>query len=295
MRMNKNDKTSIRLITNSDDFGMNRSVTDAIIETHLRGIMTSTTMMANMPGFDYAVHKGKALENLGIGIHFNLTEGTPVSDPDKVALLLGPDGQFLPNLPQRKNLMSGKDVLAQAKLELDAQLSKMLDNGLVPTHFDSHHHITGIPVAFRASLEVAKARGIMRARTTNIDLRVKPGHSPLRYVPAMLRSLPKSWVHAYNKSKLDKVGFATPDTKILPGRVVPVLKDKVEQFLHVLDALKPGVTEISFHPGYEGSNPDDRPSTAALRISDLEIATSEKVHEHIRKRNIQLINFNDLT
>lgn len=285
----------IYLITNSDDFGMNEAITDAIVETHLNGIMTSTTLMANMPGFDYAVNKSKEIKTLGVGIHFNLTEGNPVSSPGEVGLLLDENGKFLSNKLQRKNLLHGKDVLRQAKIELNNQLTRLLDHGVTPTHFDSHHHITGTPVAFEASMLVAKSHNLLKARATNISVRVKAGKSKsLKTTLSELKSLPKAWLHAHNKSTLRRNGITTPDTKVLPDKVIPVLPDKVSHFIDVLQVLKPGVTEISFHPGYPNSVPLDSERTARLRISDFEIATSPLVKEFIQKNNIHLISFRDI-
>ncbi len=152
------------LITNSDDFGMNESITDAIIDTHLNGIMTSTTLMVNMPGFDYAVKKAKENTTLGVGIHFNLTEGKPVSSPNLIPDLLDENGLFKINAIQRKNLLAGKEIYKQAYIELKAQLEKMFESGIVPTHFDSHHHITGVPMAFKASVDVANEFNISIVR-----------------------------------------------------------------------------------------------------------------------------------
>jgi predicted glycoside hydrolase/deacetylase ChbG (UPF0249 family) len=285
----------ICLITNSDDFGMNSSITDAIIETHLKGIMTSTTIMVNMPGFEYAVKRAKETKTLGIGIHFNLTEGKPITLAEKVDLLLDQNGNFLSNKKQRKNLIMGKRTLDQAKLELKNQLSYLLDHGINPTHFDSHHHITGTPLGFKASLYAAKTNHLNRARITNIDLRFQKGKKEfLKYLPGILQSLPKSLLHFYNKSTLRRHGFFTPDTKIIPNRVVPRENDKIAHFLAVLAILQPGVTEISFHPGYENANPSDRDSTRQLRKTDFEIATSPIVREFLIERNIRLINFNDI-
>ena len=40
------------LIVNADDFGLTLGVNRAVIEAHTRGILTSTTVMANMPAFE---------------------------------------------------------------------------------------------------------------------------------------------------------------------------------------------------------------------------------------------------
>lgn len=282
------------LITNSDDFGLTDSITDAIIETHLYGIMTSTTMMANMEGFEYAAKKAKEITTLGIGIHFNLTEGKPVSNPELIPFLLDMNGYFKNNKVQRKNFIYGFEKEEQIEIELTAQLEKLLDHGINPTHFDSHHHITGTPRGFNASMAVAEKFGIKKARITNIDYRYTDKIPFSKKLKHKITNLKTSLVHAKNKRDLRNQGFKTPDTKILPIRVWPIKEDPIEQFIQTLSVLEDGVTEISFHPGYENSYPDDTESTKKLRIRDFSVATSSRVRDAIKEMGIQLISYKDL-
>lgn len=285
---------SVKLITNSDDFGLTDSITDAIIETHLNGIMTSTTMMANMKGFENAAKKAKEIKTLGIGIHFNLTEGKPISNPESIPLLLDENGYFKKNKIQRKNFLFGYEKKNQIEIELTAQLIKLLDHGITPTHFDSHHHITGTPCGFKASMAVAEKFEIKKARITNIDYRYTEKISIGKNFKHKILNLKTSLIHAKNKRDLRKQGFKTPDTKILPIRVWPVRKDPIEQFIQTLSVLENGVTEISFHPGYENSYPDDTESTKKLRIRDFSVATSSRVRKSMKEMGIELISFKDL-
>lgn len=285
-----------KLITNSDDFGLTNSITDAIIDSHVNGIMTSTTMMPNMEGFDYAVLKAKEYPDLGVGIHFTLTEGKPLTDINKIPDLVNEEGEFKNNAEQRKNFLFGKSKREQVELELTSQLERLIDNGIVPTHFDSHHHITGTPVAFIASMNVTKKFGIKKGRITNIDFRYSKDHSggSLKKGMRALKNLPKSMIHNWNKKRLRSNGFQTPDLKLLPGRVLPFSQDPIEQFIRTLSTLNEGTTEISFHPGYENSYLKDSEKTALLRIRDLKVANSSLVKEYITKNNIKLINFKNL-
>ena len=68
-----------RLIINADDFGYCKGVNMGIIEAHQNGVLTSTTLMAGMPGFDQAVNLAKKNPGLGVGVHLTLTCGYPVS------------------------------------------------------------------------------------------------------------------------------------------------------------------------------------------------------------------------
>src|SRR3970282_707715 len=68
-----------RLIINSDDYGRTPDISRGIREAHLRGVVTSTTCMMNIPttAADIAV----ALEEtptLGMGVHLVLTMGRPI-------------------------------------------------------------------------------------------------------------------------------------------------------------------------------------------------------------------------
>ena len=45
-----------RLIVNADDFGFTSGVNRAIVEAHSRGVVTSSTLMANGPAFAEAAH-----------------------------------------------------------------------------------------------------------------------------------------------------------------------------------------------------------------------------------------------
>ena len=283
------------LITNSDDFGLTRSITDAIIDTHINGFMKSTTIMCNMDGTDYAIKKAKEISTLSVGIHFNLTEGKPLSDPSKVPDLLDENGFFKKNIEQRGNFLYGKSKQTQVELELQNQLEYLLDFGLIPTHFDSHHHITGTPIAFRASLNVARKFGINRARITNTDfLYLKSYKNLLNKVKHRVLNSPKAFLHDFNKRILVRNKFITPDYKVLPFRVLPANEDYIQQFINALSVLKEGITEISFHPGFKGSYLHDSAKTAQIRIRDMEIAKSSRVYEYIKNNKIQLISFKDL-
>lgn len=77
-------KNMFKLFINADDFGLNASVNKAIVESFNSGLINSTTVMANMPGFEEAVnliHEYKLDRN--IGVHLVLTDGLPLTEEIK--------------------------------------------------------------------------------------------------------------------------------------------------------------------------------------------------------------------
>ena len=65
-------------IVNADDFGADIGINRGIAEAHTSGIVTSTSLMVNMPGTEDAVELSRKLPGLGVGLHVNLTnEGGP--------------------------------------------------------------------------------------------------------------------------------------------------------------------------------------------------------------------------
>jgi chitin disaccharide deacetylase len=131
------------VIINADDFGMNSAVNSAIFSGMEQGLVTSTSIMANMPGFEEAVGLVRDHDELRgrVGVHLNLTEGKPLSKPIlSCRLFCGADGSFYFKR-ERPLFRFEKPVKAAAYEELRMQLQKVVSAGIIPTHLDSHHHI----------------------------------------------------------------------------------------------------------------------------------------------------------
>ena len=62
-----------KLIINADDFGLSEAVNYGIISAHKTGVVTSTSTMANMPGFEHAMELLKENKKLGCGVHLTMS------------------------------------------------------------------------------------------------------------------------------------------------------------------------------------------------------------------------------
>ena len=87
----------IKLIVNADDFGYSAQVNEAIVKAFADGLVSSTTLMPNMPGFDDAValiRQGRIPAD-STGVHLNLFEGEPLTEQMKACrVFCGEDGRL---------------------------------------------------------------------------------------------------------------------------------------------------------------------------------------------------------
>ena len=81
-----------RVIVNADDFGFSAGISAGIIRAHREGIVTSTTVVANMPAAEQAVEMLADAPRMGVGVHLNACQGLPLSDAGSA--LAGADGRM---------------------------------------------------------------------------------------------------------------------------------------------------------------------------------------------------------
>jgi predicted glycoside hydrolase/deacetylase ChbG (UPF0249 family) len=136
-----------RLIINADDFGLTSGINRAILQLHRAGVLSSATLMANGPAFAEAVTLSSTAPNLGVGCHIVFVDGTPISPPETIPTLLGPDGRsFRPALLDFvRAVLSRKISAAELAREAEAQIQKLQQAGIDVTHIDTHKHIHVFP------------------------------------------------------------------------------------------------------------------------------------------------------
>jgi chitin disaccharide deacetylase len=103
------------LIFNADDFGASAGVNRGILEAHLRGVVTSASLMVTGRALKEAVAMSRNHPRLAVGLHWDVC---------------GED--------ERAFDLADRDAV---RAELDAQLKRFQDViGRMPTHVDSHRH-----------------------------------------------------------------------------------------------------------------------------------------------------------
>jgi predicted glycoside hydrolase/deacetylase ChbG (UPF0249 family) len=149
------------LIVNADDFGWTEGVNRGIVETFRNGIVTSTSLLANGAAFADALEKASSAPGLGVGVHLNLSDGAPVADRESVTSLLNDEGEFAGG-PESLLLRRARRglLLGEVEREWEAQIEKVRDAGIEPTHLDGHKHVHMLPGLFEIALKLAKRHEI---------------------------------------------------------------------------------------------------------------------------------------
>jgi len=290
-----------RLIVNADDFGYARGVTDGIVEAHQRGIVTSTTVMANMPDAERACRMALDLPNLSVGIHFTLTQFVPVLPARDVPSLVDASGHFLSSECVMRRAMRFEMNFEEIVAELSAQVERVLAWGLRPTHFDSHHHICMYPQTFLAACEVARRFGIRRMRCGRAPFRVRRDvevsvSDRVKVLRCNAALAPKSGYYTLVKwwARL-RYGIVSPDGLLAAIRLVPrPAGDTFERWAATLASAPDGTFECISHPGYEHDFPEDKPQMRAQRLEELKVLTDPRLREIVERRDIQLIGYHEL-
>lgn len=281
------------LVINADDFGLSAEVNEGILMAHEKGLLTSTSLMANGPMFSQAVHMSKQAPNLGVGVHFNLVRGKPVSQLQEVNLLVDKRGFFPGTVASAINrLVKNSKALDQAEFECVAQVERVIEAGIRPTHIDSEKHIHMYPPLFRRVAKVAIARQIKWIRIVN------EGDNFFKFQPRgtqVAKSLLLSFFALICRKRVEKAGLMSSDFfygVLHAGNMVN------EIYKNIFEKLHKGVTEIICHPGFESEgNPNSDLGRFFLdntRKDELDSLLDKGLMQKLHSRKIRLINFGDL-
>jgi predicted glycoside hydrolase/deacetylase ChbG (UPF0249 family) len=154
------------VIVHADDFGETRDITEGICLAIEAGVVTSTSVMVNMPGTADALRRMPQLaQQASFGIHLNLCEGGPLT---RGATLMDADGQFLRKRTLAARALAGRLSLSELETEVAAQIGMLRDAGIRVSHLDGHKHLHQLPIVCAAVAHVLPRFGIERVRITRL-------------------------------------------------------------------------------------------------------------------------------
>ena len=283
-----------RLIVNADDFGFTSGVNRAIAEAHSRGVVTSSTLMANGAAFEEAVRLAKTLPKLSVGCHVVLIDGHPVLEAQQLPSLT--DGSDFRDglMTFAARAIAGRMDADQVAAEAGAQIRKIQAAGIAVSHIDTHKHTHLFPKVLRPLLQAATVCGVRAVRNPfgprlplrSSHLLSRPGlwrrHAELRVLGGFAGKF---------RDAVDREGFATPNGTL--GIVVTGVLDET-LFHAIARSIPQGTWEFVCHPGY--NDPDLQRAETRLRESretELRVLTLPAAREVLSHEGIELISYRD--
>jgi hopanoid biosynthesis associated protein HpnK len=287
-----------RLIVNADDFGMTAGVNRAIVEAHSKGIVTSSTLMANGPAFEDAVGLAASVPRLSVGCHVVLIDGEPVLDPQRLPSLTlnSGRGRFRDSLKSFvARAMTGRLDAGEIENEAGGQIRKLQSAGLKVSHIDTHKHTHLFPAVLRPLLRAAQACGVPAIRNPFGPRKVLKSSELLKRPSLWTRYAEVRALRALAgkfRDHANATGLATPDGTL--GIVVTGALDET-LFRSIATIIPEGTWEFVCHPGY---NDDDlKRANTRLRESretELRVLTMPAAREFLLTLGITLISYREL-
>lgn len=272
---------NIRLIINADDFGVGPGRNRGIIEAFTRGLVTEASLMATGAAFADAVRQAREV-GLPVGLHLNLADGLALSGP--IPGLTDAAGNFPGKAATRRAFRDQLLDLRGVRRELRAQMQRVLEAGLHPSHLDSHQHWALFPELTHLLLDLAREFNLPKLRLpAPMEPEADDPPATLGVELALYRRLaPKMRAAVTTQGLLTPMGlYGMP----LLGRF------DLDRLLALLASLPAGLWELMVHPGY--IDPDD-PFGGPDRETELRALTAPEAAQQIEDLGIELITFGDL-
>ena len=249
-----------KLIVNADDFGYTEATNYGIIDCHKQGILTSTTIMATMPGFEHAIELAKENPKLGIGVHLVASCGKPLTQlPTE---LIDENGYFRRGKTYFTDKSEDKEKIDLECMysEWKTQIERVINAGIKPTHLDGHHHLHTHPELVEYTRKLSEEFDLPVRNCNGVDF----GRGVEKFVGDIDAEI-----------SVDKPDY-----------------EKIENFLKEASQYK--TCEVMSHPSYLSKFVNDNSSFNMIRIYHVAALISPEMRKLIEKYNFELVNYGDL-
>jgi hopanoid biosynthesis associated protein HpnK len=266
------------LVVNADDFGFTPDVNEGIVEAHRHGILTAATLMANGAAFDDAVRRAREVPGLDVGCHLVLIGGR--------SLLT--EAPLPRSVPQLLLALARREIRVYE--ELAAQVRRIVDAGVRPTHLDTHKHTHLAPPVLDAVARLGQEFGIRWVRRP-FDFPMNALRGPVprakRFASGGLGLLRRRFHRV-----LEKHGCRATDHFAgfqITGRF------RTAQLVQLFAMLPEGSTELMCHPGRCGDALRNAPTRLKeSRAHELEALLAPEVREALERNGIDLVSYRGL-
>ena len=277
-----------KLIVNADDFGLSEKINEGIVQAHLWGIVTSTSIMANGAAFEHAISICRSVGSLDVGIHLTLVEEKPILPGYRIPTLVNREGRFHDHAGRFiGRYLTGQVCLQEVREELEAQIRRVVNESVSISHIDSHQHIHMLPQILRISVELAQEYRIPAIRFPREIVRIEM----LRGRGSVSRVLGMLILNLF--CRLGRNAMAVRTDHFVGFFFGGNLHKKHLQ--KVLEQLPlNGTCELMCHPGLD--DPNTRYGHWGYHWSDeLNALLDQETVDIVRHKGIELISYRELT
>lgn len=269
------------LIIHADDAGMSHSVNRATIDAMEQGVVSSASILVPPAWFpEFAAYARRHPEN-DYGIHLTLTSEWdlyrwgPVAPREKVSSLIDEQGFLWDNVELVMQMVKAEE----AEIELRAQINRARQFGVPLSHLDTH-------------------MGALFSRPDLLELYVKLG---LEYDLPVLFIREITPLAAQEYPALASRGAEVIDR--LNSRRFPLLdsigqfydgnsfEERHKKYIDFLRDLRPGVSELIIHCGYDDQELRAITESASRRDGDRRIFSEPATASFVKDLDIEVINW----
>jgi predicted glycoside hydrolase/deacetylase ChbG (UPF0249 family) len=296
------------LVVNADDLGMCTATNFAIARAFQQGLVTSASLMANMPAFPHAVrHVIGKNRGLGMGVHLCLSSGRPALPASEVPLLVDDHGYFKHGFVGLLWLLRSRrraSAIGQIERELTAQVARIRGRGIAIDHLDSHQHVHMIPDIFPLAAALAgKHHAAIRVadEASGLAHHGLAGLLPCLFDGGLLKQQLLSRLAQSARRAAEFVPSADHYVGVLhSGKMIG------RRLQQVLERLPDVVSEINVHPGQAPaaddspgralccSRPDQRFWRSPNRALELAALLDGSLRQRVAELGISLVRFSDV-
>ena len=270
---NKDDKL---LIIHADDLGLSNSVNNASFKALNEGNINSASVMMTCDKIDEVAEFSKKNPEIDLGIHLTVTsewefhKWDGVLDSKEIQSLINKNG----NLYENKKGFTVNANVNELKKELQAQIDLAKSLGINFSHIDSHEGALFYKSEFfKAYLDLAKENKLAV------------------FVPDIVTV-------QFDKDLIPPSNLVVVDDFYMAENGMD-LNNWEEFYIGILNNLKPGLSQIIVHLGYDDKEMRkitiDHPNFGSKwRKYDYDIVSNKKFSQALINNNIKLVNWREI-
>ncbi len=273
------------ILLHCDDAGMCDEANKAVMNYFTTGDIQSAAVMVPCPYAIQLVEWAKTLDSPDIGVHLTLTSEWktyrwgPVSDQSIVPGLVDPEGKMWRDVPDVVTHAAPSEI----ETEVRAQIDKVIGLGYRPSHIDTHMGtLYGSPEYLKIFLKLAVEYNIP---ANALDVSDKETAENFRKQGYPITAEVVDMLNNYPLPKLDNFS-SVPDGK--------TYENKRDNFFNLVSSLKPGITEIIFHPSFETENLKTITGSWQQRVWEARLFSDPAVKKFFRDNGIIITTWREI-